>query len=80
MNRNRLKTYAPQARRDFIQAVTDRAAQFGLTATKTEPMTEQGEVVLIGGHTFPKAVGKKRQKLAERIKKLGFGQTMEAMA
>lgn len=80
MNRNKLKTYAPQARRDFIQAVTDRAAQFGLTATKTEPMTEQGEVVLIGGHPFSKAVGKKRQKLAERIKKLGFGQTMEAMA
>jgi type II restriction/modification system DNA methylase subunit YeeA len=80
MNRNKLKTYAPQARRDFIQAVTDRATQFGLTATKIEPMTEQGEVVLIGGRPFPKSVGAKRKKLEARIQKLGFGQTMEAMA
>ena len=80
MNRNKLKTYAPQARRDFIQAVTDRATHFGLTAKKIEPMTEQGEVVLIGGRPFPKSVGAKRKKLETRIQKLGFEQTMEAMA
>jgi hypothetical protein len=80
MNRNKLKTYAPQARRDFIQAVTDRATHYGLTATKVEPVTEQGEVVLIGGRPFPKAVAAKRKKLEARIKKLGFEQTMEAMA
>ncbi len=80
MNRNKLKTYAPQARRDFIQAVTDRATQYGLTAKTIEPMTEQGEVVLIGGRPFPKAVGVKRKKLEARIHKLGFEQTMEAMA
>jgi len=80
MNRSNLKTYAPQARRDFIQAVTDRATHFGLTAKKIEPMTEQGEVVLIGGRPFPKSVGAKRKKLEARIQKLGFGQTMEAMA
>ena len=38
MNRTKLKNYAPQARRDFIQAMTDRAAYFGLTATKIEPV------------------------------------------
>lgn len=80
MNRNKLKTYAPQARRDFIQAVTDRATQYGLTAKKIEPLTEQGEVVLIDGQPFPKSVGVKRKKLEARIEKLGFGQTMEAMA
>ena len=80
MNRNKLKTYAPQARREFIQAVTDRAAHYGLTAKKIEPVTEQGDVVLIAGRPFPKAVGKKRKKLEDRIKRLGFGQTMEAMA
>ena len=31
MNRTKIKNYAPQARRDFIQAVTDRAAFYGLT-------------------------------------------------
>jgi hypothetical protein len=80
MNRNKLKTYAPQARRDFIQAVTDRAAHYGLSANKIEPMTEKGDVVLIGGRSFPKTVGEKRKKLEARIQKLGFGQTMEAVA
>src|SRR4051794_17848242 len=80
MNRNKLKTYGPQARRDFIQAVTDRAALFGLSAKKTEPMTEQGDVVLIAGKPFSKAVGEKRKKLVARIQKYGFGPTMEAVA
>jgi len=30
MNRSALKNYAPKARLDFIRAVTDRAAFFGL--------------------------------------------------
>jgi len=80
MNRTKLKNYAPQARKDFIQAVTTKAAQYGLTAAKIEPMTEKGDVVLISGKPFPKAVGDKRKRLEERIKKNGFEQTMEAMA
>ncbi len=80
MNRNKLKTYAPQARREFIEAVKDRAAHYGLTAKKIEPVTEQGDVVLIAGRPFPKAVGKKRKKLEDRIKRVGFGQMIEAMA
>jgi type II restriction/modification system DNA methylase subunit YeeA len=80
MNRNKLKTYAPQARREFIQAVTDRAALIGLSAKKTEPMTEQGDVVLIAGKPFEKSVADKRRRLEARIKKDGFEQTMEAVA
>lgn len=80
MNRNKLKTYAPQARRDFIQAVTQQAAQYGLTAKKIEPMTEKGDVVVIAGQAFPKAIGEKRKKLEAHIQKNGFGPTMEAMA
>src|ERR1700682_5136405 len=40
MNRTKLKNYAPKARRDFIQAMTDRAAFYGLTATKIDPFME----------------------------------------
>lgn len=80
MNRTKLKNYAPQARKDFIQAVTAKAAQYGLTAAKIEPMTEKGDVVLISGNPFPKAVGDKRKRLEDRIKKNGFEYTMEAMA
>lgn len=80
MNRTKLKNYAPQARKDFIQAVTAKAAQYGLTASKIEPMTEKGDVVLISGKPFPKSVGDKRKRLEDRIKKNGFEHTMEAMA
>jgi hypothetical protein len=80
MNRAKLKSYAPQARRDFIQAMTDRAAYFGLTANKTEPVVEKGDVAVIGGRSFPIAVAKKRKALEDRIKRHGFEQTMEAMA
>ncbi len=72
MNRTKLKNYAPQARKDFIQAVTTKAAQYGLTASKIEPMTEKGDVVLISGKPFPKSVGDKRKRLEDRIKKEWF--------
>jgi hypothetical protein len=80
MNRTNLKNYAPQARRDFIQAMTDRAAYFGLTDTKSEPVVVKGDVAVIGGRSFPIAVAKKRKVLEDSIKQHGFEQTMEAMA
>src|SRR5205823_4621372 len=80
MNRTKLKNYAPQARRDFIQAMTDRAAYFGLTATKIDPVVEQGDVAVIGGRSHPRAVARKRKALEDRIGRHGFGPTMEALA
>jgi hypothetical protein len=80
MNRNKLKQYAPQARRDFIAAVTDRAAYYGLTRDRIETMTEQGDVVIIAGTSLPRHVAAKRKRLEERITRQGFEQTMEAMA
>ena len=80
MNRAKLKNYAPQARRDFIQAVTDRAAYYGLTPKKTEPIIEKGDVALIGGRAFPRDVAQKRKSLEERISRHGFEQVMETLA
>jgi hypothetical protein len=80
MDRTKLKAYAPQARRDFIQAVTARAASHGLAATTVEPIIAQGEVILIGGKAFPHAMAHKRKALEERIARQGFEPTMEAMA
>ena len=80
MNRTKLKTYAPQARRDFIQAVTDRAAFYGLTDKKIESITENGDVAIIGGRAFPRAIAPKRKALEERIAQYGFMQTIEAIA
>jgi len=80
MDRAKLKNYTPQARRDFIQAVTDRAAYYGLTPKKTEPIIEKGDVALIGGRAFPRSVVQKRKSLEERILRHGFDQVMETMA
>ena len=80
MNRAALKTYAPQARKDFIQAISDRAAFYGITAEKTEPIKIRGDVVVILGREHSKAVASKRMLLEERIKQIGFAQTIEAIA
>jgi len=80
MNRTKLKNYAPQARRDFIQAVTERAAFYGLTDKTIEPITENGDVAIIAGRAFPRAIATKRKALEERIAHYGFAQTMEAIA
>ena len=80
MNRNKLETYARQARRYFIAAVTDRAAFYGLTAQSIEPLVEQGDVTLIGGRAFPRDVAEPRKRLEGQIQRGGFEQVMEAMA
>ena len=80
MNRSALKTYAPKARLDFIRAITDRAAFFGLTPDRTEAMQETGDVVLIGGRAFPKVVASQRRSLEARVQQHGFAQVIEAMA
>ena len=81
MNRTKLKNYAPQARRDFIQAITDRAAHYGLTANNIADVTaEQGDVAIIGGKPFHRSILAKRERLIERIKQTGFANTMEAIA
>jgi len=80
MNKAKLKTYAPQARRDFIQAMTDRAAFYGLTAKRIAPVLEQGDFAVIDGRSFPRSVAKKRKALENRISRNGFQQTMEAVA
>ncbi len=80
MQTSKLKTYAPKARRDFIAAVTRRAAKFGITAKDISPNREEGELVFIEGQPYPKSVGAQRAKLAARIAQQGFQQVMEAAA
>jgi hypothetical protein len=72
-----IDTFVP---RDFIQAMIDRAAYYGLTAKKIEPVVERGDVAVIAGREHPRAVARKRKQLEERIKRQGFEQTMEALA
>ncbi|WP_426174910.1 BREX-1 system adenine-specific DNA-methyltransferase PglX [Massilia sp. TWR1-2-2] len=84
MNKAKLKSYAPQARKDFIAAVTARANLLGLSekAGKLEVATSQpqGDATVIAGHAWPIKVHSQRQQLITRIQKDGFAQTMEAVA
>jgi type II restriction/modification system DNA methylase subunit YeeA len=84
MNKANLKSYAPQARKDFIAAVAARANQLGLSfkagSLEVAPAQTQGDVTVIGGQAWPSKVSGQREKLIERIRKDGFEHTMEAVA
>lgn len=80
INRTALKNYAPQARLDFIQAMTNRAGQFGITKSGISRGVVQGELYIVDGKSFPRAVGNQREKLVERISQSSFEQVMEAVA
>jgi len=80
MNKAKLKSYAPAARRDFIQAVTDRAHFYGLSEQQIIPVEVSGDVAIIGGRPFPLKVTAQRRKLEERVKREGFNQVMETVA
>ena len=80
MNTSQLKEYAPEARKAFIAAVSAQAARLGITATGDAPAQVQGDVLLVGGQAFPKAVAEPREQLAARVRASGFDRTMEAIA
>ena len=80
MNKTNLKSYAPQARKDFIAAVTARAQQLGITLGRVAPISVSGDVALIDGVEWPAKVAGLRDKLVQRILRHGFGQTMEEVA
>lgn len=80
MNKSALKKYAPQARLDFIAAVTRRAELLGLNPESPAKVEKQGEALLINGRAFPAAYGQMRTTLEARIREQGFTQVMEAMA
>jgi hypothetical protein len=84
MNKSQLKSYAPQARKDFIAAVTARANLLGLSEQggqlEVAPAQTQGDVTLIAGQAWPAKLMGQRDKLIARIRKEGFAQTLEAVA
>ncbi|MDL1980390.1 MAG: BREX-1 system adenine-specific DNA-methyltransferase PglX [Deltaproteobacteria bacterium] len=81
MNTAKIKAYAPQAREDFINAVTQRANIYGIFSDDhIEPIEFKGDLSVIGDRAFTKKEGKLREKLVSRVKKDGFGQVMRAYA
>lgn len=57
MNTAKLKKYAPQARREFITAVSKQFNQLGIYSDKQiSEVKQEGSVLLIEGKTFEPSV------------------------
>lgn len=80
MNTAKIKSYARQARNDFIQAVTEKAHMFGLSAKIIEEAEIKGDVAIIDGRAFPKEINEARKRLISRIKQDGFEMVMRSVA
>ena len=80
MNTSPLKTYAPEARKNFIAAVSGQAAQLGITATSIAEAQVQGDVLIVDGQLFSRTIAEARNKLVKRIQDQGFEQAMESIA
>ena len=84
MNKSKLKSYAPQARKDFIAMVQSRAAQLGIAEVngqlQVQPCEVQGQVAIIAGQAFPAKMANQRQALVARMQKEGFAATVDAIA
>ena len=80
MDTKNLKAYAPQARRDFIAAVTKRAAQFGLYEDRIADVVIEGSSAIIEGRVFTRKQAMQRGQLAKRIDELGFNQFINEAA
>ena len=84
MDTKNVERYAPEARRDFIQAVTDRAAAIGIRPDGDDivlsDISVQGDVALIEGRPFPRNLAQRRKAIVERMRQDGFHRTVEAAA
>lgn len=95
MNTKHVKSYAPKARVEFMQAVEKRLNLLGIYApdkpakgTKAEDALKvkladvqlQGEVLAINGNTFSAKLAPQRARLANRAEQVGFHTLLENVA
>lgn len=80
MSKANLRSYAPQARKDFIAAVEARAAQFGISADAISDESRQGDVVIVEGRPLGARAAVQRQALVSRIAARGFASVIDEVA
>ncbi|MGO2371712.1 MAG: BREX-1 system adenine-specific DNA-methyltransferase PglX [Pseudoalteromonas prydzensis] len=81
MNTAKLKKYAPQARREFISAVSKQLNQLGIYSDKQiADVKEQGSVLSIEGKAFPIGINTARERLVRKVKNFGYTQLIEQVA
>lgn len=80
MNTKNLKAYAPKARRQFIEAIQKRAAQFGIYEDRIAEVKAEGSSVIIEGRVFTKKQGLQRARLVKRLAERGYEMFTREMA
>ncbi|WP_313473822.1 BREX-1 system adenine-specific DNA-methyltransferase PglX [Psychrobacter sp.] len=85
METSNIKSYAPKARLEFMDAVAKRLNTFGISVNKKGELqvTEaimQGSVLQIGDNNFDSSLAQRRQRLVKRSQQLGYEQLVEQVA
>ena len=76
MDKNSIKKYAVWARRELISRVNQKALQYGVS----EKESIDAAADMVNGHLISGNEKKQRQALVNRIKQIGYQQTMEEAA
>lgn len=76
MNKNAIKKFATEARRELISRVGQRALKYGISDKEVGNPNDDS----VGGHLLSSTEKKQRAALIERIKEKGYEQVMEEVA
>lgn len=76
MNKNGIKKFATEARRELISRVGQRALKYGISDKEIGNPNDDS----VGGHLLSSTEKKQRAALIERIKEKGYDQVMEEVA
>ena len=76
MNKNAIKKFATEARRELISRVCQRALKYGISEKEIGNPNDDS----VGGHLLSSTEKKQRAALIEQIKEKGYGQVMEEVA
>ena len=80
INKSQLKTYATGARVDFIQAVKEKAAKFGIFADHIVPAQHKGDVLIIDHLAYSAQIVPAYNKVLAMIDNLGYEETVNEIA
>ena len=80
INKSELKTYAIQARIDFIQAVKEKAAKFGIFDNNPVLAREQGDMLIIDRITYPRSIAGAYNNVLKKIRMYGYEEAMNEIA
>lgn len=72
MNTKNLKSYAPKARKQFIEAVKKRAAHFGIYEDRIAEVRIEGGAAIIEGRAFTRKEGEQRKRLESKLVERGY--------